>query len=55
MLAAGSRVGDYELEEEIVEGGMAHVYRARHAGLETAHALKVLDPETGFRCVADPR
>ena len=45
MLAAGSRVGDYEIEADLGEGGMAHVYRARHAMLDTAHAIKVLDPE----------
>ena len=45
MLAAGSRVGEYEIEADLGEGGMARVYRARHAMLDTLHAIKVLDPE----------
>jgi serine/threonine-protein kinase len=53
MLAAGSRVGDYEIEADLGEGGMARVYRARHAMLDTHHAVKVLDP--GLRANADVR
>ena len=45
MLANGDRVGDYIIEAELGGGGMATVYRARHAFLETVHALKVLAPE----------
>ena len=38
------KIGDYEIEAEIGEGGMAKVYRAKHSFLETMHAIKVLDP-----------
>ncbi len=41
---APTRIGDYEIEGVLGEGGMAKVYRARHAILETVHAIKVLDP-----------
>ena len=44
MLAAGSRVGDYEIEARLGEGDMACVYRARHTTLDTVHALRVLHP-----------
>jgi serine/threonine-protein kinase len=53
MLSGGSRVGDYEIEAELGEGGMAKVYRARHALLDTLHAVKVLDNE--LRGNADAR
>jgi len=45
MASVGDRVGDYELEAELGQGGMATVYRAKHALLDTEHAVKVLDPE----------
>ena len=42
-LATGLVVGNYVVESLIGGGGMAQVYRVRHAVLGTRHALKVLD------------
>ena len=50
---AGQQLGEYVIEAEIGGGGMAKVYRARHAVLDTLHALKVLDAE--FRTNAEVR
>ena len=39
----GRIVGNYLIQSELGEGGMARVYRARHVVLGSAHAIKVLD------------
>ncbi len=41
-LAAGSRIGPYEVTAQIGEGGMGKVWRAHHTGLKRDDALKVL-------------
>jgi serine/threonine-protein kinase len=41
-LREAKRVGNYRLEREIGEGGMSHVYLARHALLKRPAAVKVL-------------
>jgi len=45
------RLGSYELVEEVGEGSTGTVYRARHRGLDSIVALKVLSPELA----RDPR
>ncbi len=42
---ARKRLGVYELEEKIGEGGMGIVYRAKHALMRRATAVKILPPE----------
>lgn len=44
-LPAGTRVGDYILNEAIATGGFGTVYRAEHALFGTEAAVKVLHPE----------
>lgn len=44
QLAPGSRIADYVIEEQIGEGGMAVVFRARDAVLGRPAAVKVLPP-----------
>jgi serine/threonine protein kinase len=43
-LRAGETIDRYVVEERLGQGGMAVVYRVRHAQLGTSHALKVLAP-----------
>jgi eukaryotic-like serine/threonine-protein kinase len=45
MLAAGSRLGPYEIQSPLGAGGMGEVYRARDARLSRSVALKVLPGE----------
>ncbi|HEY7513772.1 MAG TPA: protein kinase, partial [Vicinamibacteria bacterium] len=44
-IAAGRRVGPYEIVSAIGAGGMGEVYRARDSRLGREIALKVLPPE----------
>ena len=53
MAEMPTRVGDYVIEAELGAGGMATVYRARHAILDTLHAVKVL--ATNYRENPDAR
>lgn len=42
MLQAGERIERYEVQSVLGQGGMAVVYRVRHARLGSDHALKLL-------------
>ncbi len=44
MLSPGAQIGNYVIEQELGCGGMARIYRVRHAVLQTQFALKVLEP-----------
>jgi predicted transcriptional regulator YheO/tRNA A-37 threonylcarbamoyl transferase component Bud32 len=44
-LAAGSRLGPYEIQSAIGAGGMGEVYKARDTRLDRTVAIKVLPPE----------
>ena len=41
-LAAGTRLGPYEIQSALGAGGMGEVYRARDTRLERTVAIKVL-------------
>jgi serine/threonine protein kinase len=44
MLAAGTRIGPYQVLSAIGAGGMGEVYRARDPRLKRDVAIKVLSP-----------
>jgi serine/threonine protein kinase len=45
VLQSGQMLGNYEVIEQIGQGGFAWVYRMEHTVLGSQHALKVLRPE----------
>ena len=50
-LAAGTRLGPYEVRDQIGAGGMGEVYRATDTRLDRTVAIKVLPEQVG----GDPR
>ena len=44
-LSAGTALGSYIVESVLGSGGMARVYKVRHAVLGSFHAIKVLIAE----------
>ena len=50
--AIGSRIGEYELREELGRGGMGVVYRAFQASLQRTVALKMI-PNAAFAASQD--
>ena len=58
MLPRGQRIGKYVVESYIGQGGMAVVYRVRHAELNSVFALKLLTttrPDIRDRMLAEGR
>jgi|SRR5438552_9839226 len=49
-LAAGTKLGPYEIIAPLGAGGMREVYRARDARLDRTVAIKILPPQ----CSSDP-
>jgi serine/threonine protein kinase len=49
-LAAGTRLGPYEIQAAIKAGGMGEVYKARDTRLDRSVAIKILPPDVS----ADP-